>query len=143
MLAEGATFAGRQLQAGDIAVIVAKHKDAAACFKALCDAGVPAVYTGDSDVFASDAAQDWLCLLEAFDQPHRPGMVRAAAATMFFGETAESLSAGGDALTDRVAETCGSGPATPASAASPPSSRPRSFPAWVIACCPSTAANAT
>ncbi len=34
-----------------------------------------------------------------------PGVVRAAAATMFFGETAESLAAGGDALTDRVAET--------------------------------------
>ncbi|HEY2167241.1 MAG TPA: 3'-5' exonuclease, partial [Jatrophihabitantaceae bacterium] len=33
------------------------------------------------------------------------GMVRAAAATMFIGETAESLAAGGDALTDRVAET--------------------------------------
>ncbi|UXA09225.1 exodeoxyribonuclease V subunit beta [Mycobacterium sp. SMC-2] len=105
LLAGGATFAGRPLQARDIAVIVEKHKDAAACFKALCDADVPAVYTGDSDVFASDAAEDWLCLLEAFDQPHRPGMVRAAAATMFFGETAESLAAGGDALTDRVAET--------------------------------------
>lgn len=105
LLASGATFAGRPLQARDIAVIVGKHKDAAACFKALCDAGVPAVYTGDSDVFASDAAENWLCLLEAFDQPHRPGMVRAAAATMFFGETAESLAAGGDALTDRVAET--------------------------------------
>ena len=35
-----------------------------------------------------DAADDWLCLLEAFDQPHRTGLVRAAAATMFFGETA-------------------------------------------------------
>ena len=30
-----------------------------------------------------------------------PGMVRAAAATMFFGKTAESLVEGGDALTDR------------------------------------------
>lgn len=105
LLASGATFGGRPLQARDIAVIVEKHKDAAACYRALCDAGVPAVYTGDSDVFSSDAAEDWLCLLEAFDQPHRPGMVRAAAATMFFGETAESLAAGGDALTDRVAET--------------------------------------
>ena len=105
LLAGGATFDGKPLQARDIAVIVEKHKDAGACFKALCDAGIPAVYTGDSDVFTSDAAEDWLCLLEAFDQPHRPGMVRAAAATMFFGETAESLAAGGDALTDRVAET--------------------------------------
>ena len=105
LLARGATFDGKPLQARDIAVIVEKHKDASACFKTLCYAGVPAVYTGDSDVFGSDAAEDWLCLLEAFDQPHRPGMVRAAAATMFFGETAESLGAGGDALTDQVAET--------------------------------------
>ena len=105
LLASGATFAGRPLQARDIAVIVEKHRDAHACFKALCAAGVPAVYTGNSDVFTSEAAEDWLCLLEAFDQPHRPGMVRAAAATMFFGETAASLAAGGDALTDRIAKT--------------------------------------
>ncbi|HYZ67265.1 MAG TPA: exodeoxyribonuclease V subunit beta [Mycobacterium sp.] len=105
LLASGATFCGQPLCAGDIAVIVEKHVDARACYDALCEAGIPAVYTGDSDIFGSDAAEDWLCLLEAFDQPHRPGMVRAAAATMFFGETAESLAAGGDALTDRVAET--------------------------------------
>ncbi|KUI22830.1 exodeoxyribonuclease V subunit beta [Mycobacterium sp. GA-1285] len=101
----GATFDGRLLGAGDIAVIVEKHKDARVCYRALCDAGIPAVYTGDSDIFASDAADDWLALLEAFDQPHRPGVVRAASATMFFGETAESLVAGGDRLTDRIAET--------------------------------------
>ncbi|HEX3546267.1 MAG TPA: UvrD-helicase domain-containing protein, partial [Mycobacterium sp.] len=105
LLTSGATFDGEPLRAGQIAVIVEKHKDARACYDELCAAGIPAVYTGDSDVFGSDAAEDWLCLLEAFDQPHRPGMVRAAAATMFIGETAESLAAGGDALTDRVAET--------------------------------------
>ncbi|SEH46903.1 DNA helicase/exodeoxyribonuclease V, beta subunit [Mycolicibacterium rutilum] len=105
LLAAGATFDGRPLGAGDIAVIVETHKDARVCYRALCDAGIPAVYTGDSDIFTSDAAADWLALLEAFDQPHRPGIVRAAAATMFFGETAESLVAGGDPLTDRIAET--------------------------------------
>jgi exodeoxyribonuclease V beta subunit len=105
LLAGGATFDGNPLQARDIAVIVERHRDAHACFTALCDAGVPAVYTGNTDVFASEAAGDWLCLLEAFDQPHRPGMVRAAAATMFFGETAQTLAAGGDALTDRIAKT--------------------------------------
>ncbi len=73
-------------------MIVENHKDARACYRALCEAGIPAVYTGDSDIFNSDAAEDWLCLLEAFDQPHRSGMVRAAAATMFFGKTAESSS---------------------------------------------------
>jgi exodeoxyribonuclease V beta subunit len=105
LLASGATFDDKPLRARDIAVIVERHKDASACFKALCDAGIPAVYTGDSDVFTSEAADDWLCLLEAFDQPHRPGMVHAAAATMFFGETAETLAAGGDPLTDQIADT--------------------------------------
>jgi exodeoxyribonuclease V beta subunit len=105
LLAGGATFDGRPLAARDIAVIVESHKDARACHRALGEAGVPSVYTGDSDVFASEAAADWLALLEAFDQPHRSGVVRAAAATMFFGETAASLAAGGDGLTDRLAET--------------------------------------
>jgi exodeoxyribonuclease V beta subunit len=105
LLTNGATFDGRPLAARDVAVIVESHKDARACYWALCDAGIPAVYTGDSDIFTSEAAEDWLCLLEAFDQPHRPGMVRAAAATMFFGKTAEDLVEGGDKLTDHIAET--------------------------------------
>jgi exodeoxyribonuclease V beta subunit len=105
LLNSDTTFDGNPIKAGDIAVIVEKHRDARVCYDALCEAGIPAVYTGDSDIFTSDAAEDWLALLEAFDQPHRPGIVRAAAATMFFGETAESLVDGGDELTDRVAET--------------------------------------
>ncbi len=105
LLASGATFDGERIGAGDVAVIVERHKDARSCFDALCKAGIPAVYNGDSDIFKSDAAEDWLCLLEAFDQPHRPGMVRAAAATMFFGKTADDLVNGGDELTDDVAET--------------------------------------
>ncbi|WP_026357110.1 exodeoxyribonuclease V subunit beta [Mycobacterium sp. 141] len=105
LLASGASFDDRPVQARDIAVITETHKDARACHSALLAAGIPAVYTGDSDVFSSEAAEDWLYLLEAFDQPHRTGLVRAAAATMFFGETAESLAVGGDALTDRIADT--------------------------------------
>ena len=105
LLASGATYDGRPLEAGDIAVIVEKHKDGRCCFDALTAAGIPAVYTGDSDVFRSDAADDWLCLLDAFDAPHRTGLVRAAATTMFFGYTAEELAAQGDTLTDRVADT--------------------------------------
>jgi len=105
LLASPATFDGNRVRAGDIAVIVEKHRDARVCFDALTNAGIPAVYTGDSDVFASEACSDWLCLLEAFDQPHRSGVVRAAAATMFFGYNAHDLAAGGDELTDSVAET--------------------------------------
>ena len=67
-----------------------KHDDARACRDALAPRvsrrSIPA-----TDVFDSQAAKDWLCLLEAFDQPHRSGLVRAAACTMFFGETAETL----------------------------------------------------
>jgi exodeoxyribonuclease V beta subunit len=103
LLSSGATFCDRPLKPGDIAVIVETHRDGRVCFDALTAAGIPAVYTGDSDVFGSQAADDWLCLLEAFDQPHRSGLVRAAATTMFFGETTETLAAEGDALTDRIA----------------------------------------
>ncbi|MDT5264685.1 MAG: exodeoxyribonuclease beta subunit, partial [Mycobacterium sp.] len=105
LLTSGATFGDRPVRAGDVAVIVETHKDARACQRALGTAGIPSVYTGDSDIFTSEAADDWLSLLEAFDQPHRTGVVRAAAATMFFGNTAEDLVAGGDALTDWIAET--------------------------------------
>src|SRR6185437_12881885 len=72
---------------------------------ALAAAGIPAVYTGGGDVFVADAAKHWLWLLDAFDQTHRAGLVRAAAATVFFGKTADDLADGGDALTDKVAET--------------------------------------
>lgn len=102
---ETATFDRKRVEAGHIAVIVENRWDARACQAALSEVGIPVVYTGDSDVFSSGACDDWLSLLEAFDQPHRPGVVRAAAATMFFGETAESLAEGGDSLTDTVAET--------------------------------------
>ncbi|NED97060.1 UvrD-helicase domain-containing protein [Phytoactinopolyspora alkaliphila] len=105
LLSSGATYDGRTVRAGDVAVIVEAHKDARACRKALTEAGIPAVYSGDLDIFSSRAAQDWLCLLEAFDQPHRSGLVRAAATTMFFGETAASLHAGGEDLTDRIGQT--------------------------------------
>ena len=105
LLASGATFDGELVQARDVAVIVETHRDARLCQQALNAAGIPCVYTGDSDIFDSQAAADWLTLLEAFDQPHRTGMVRAAASTMFFGNTATDLVTGGDTLTDEIAET--------------------------------------
>ena len=94
----------RPVRARDVAVIVESHRDARACRDALAAAGVPAVYTGDTDVFASQAAADWQCLLEAFEQPGRAGLVRAAATTMFFGRTAAELATDPD-LTDEVSET--------------------------------------
>ena len=47
--------------------------------------GVPAVVAGGGHVFLTPAADDWLALLEALEQPHRSARVRAAALTAFFG----------------------------------------------------------
>ncbi len=104
LLSSDATYDGRPIRARDVAVIVESHRDARACRDALATAGVPAVYTGDTDVFASQAAADWQCLLEAFEQPGRAGLVRAGAVTMFFGRTAAELATDPE-LTDTVAET--------------------------------------
>jgi len=104
LLGSEATYDDRPIRARDVAVIVESHRDARACRDALAAAGVPAVYTGDTDVFASQAAADWQCLLEAFEQPGRAGLVRAAAVTMFFGRTAAELATDPE-LTDIVADT--------------------------------------
>ncbi|CAN5377114.1 exodeoxyribonuclease V subunit beta [soil metagenome] len=104
-LASGATYDHRPVRAGDIAVIVESHADARRCQDALSAVGVPAVYTGDSNIFSSEAAAEWLTLLTAFDQTHRSALVRAAATTAFFGKSIEDLVHQGDSLTDDVADT--------------------------------------
>ena len=86
-------------------MIVERHGDAAPCRDALTAAGYPGGLHRRRRCVRLPAAADWLCLLEAFDAPHRSGLVRAAACTMFFGETAETLAAGGDDAHRRVAET--------------------------------------
>ena len=48
-------------------MIVETHRTRGRVSVALTAAGIPVVYTGDSDIFASDAADDWLSLLKAFD----------------------------------------------------------------------------
>ncbi|WKN48727.1 UvrD-helicase domain-containing protein [Nocardioides sp. Arc9.136] len=105
LLASGATFEGRPLEPRDVAVISYRHADLAACRAALHELGVPAVIAGGGSVFATPAATEWLELLEALEQPHRSARVRTAALTCFFGHTATELDAGGDRLTDDVADT--------------------------------------
>ena len=103
LLASRPTFAGRELEAGDVAVIAYRHGDLAAARDALHEVGIPAVIAGGGSVFATTAALEWLTLLEAVEQPHRVPRVRAAALTPFLGETAAGLVDGGDPLTDRIA----------------------------------------
>ena len=102
LLGSGATFEGRPIQAGDVAVIVGTHAQAALVRKSLTDNGIASVETGNQSVFATSAATDWLALLEALEQPHRANRVRAAALTPFLGRTAVDLDAGGEPITDEL-----------------------------------------
>lgn len=104
LLTSGATFCGEPLQPRDVAVIAYKHSDLASIQARLAHHGVPSVVAGGGSVFQTEAATEWLCLLEALEQAHRTQRVRAAALTSFFGLSAVELDQGGDDLTDRIAE---------------------------------------
>ncbi|HET7534067.1 MAG TPA: UvrD-helicase domain-containing protein [Nocardioidaceae bacterium] len=104
LLTSGATFEARQLQPRDVAVIAYRNNDLQEVQRALAEIGVPAVVAGSGSVFATPAATEWLQLLEALEQPHRSSRVRSAALTCFVGRTAAELDAGGDTVTDEVAE---------------------------------------
>ncbi|MDE0804108.1 MAG: UvrD-helicase domain-containing protein [Acidimicrobiales bacterium] len=92
----------RSLRPGDIAVLVQRHKDADLVRDALAAVGVPTVVNGAGSVFDTTAAQDWLALLEAIEQPAATTRVRTAAMTSFFGWTAEDVATNHDQDWDRV-----------------------------------------
>ncbi len=104
LLASGATFEGRPLEPQEVAVIAFAHRELAAAQEALREVGVPAVIAGGGSVFATEAAAQWLVLLEALEQPHRTPRVRSAALTCFVARSARELDEGGDDLTDRIAD---------------------------------------
>ncbi len=105
LLRSGATFEGRPVRPGDVAVLAAKRSDLQATQLALASVGIPSVVNAGGSVFHTPAATEWLSLLEALEQPHRTDRVRAAALTSFFGLTAAELDAGGDGGTDDLADT--------------------------------------
>ncbi len=105
LLASGATYDARALVAGDVAVLCETRRQCEIARTALEQAAVQAVIAGSGSVYATAGADEWLCLLEAMEAPHRSERVRAAALTSFFGHTADQLDAEGDALTERVSET--------------------------------------
>ncbi len=105
LLTSGATFEGRPLEPRDVAVIAYRNNDLQQVQAALAGLGVPAVVAGSGSVFATPAATEWLRLVEALEQPHRSSRVRSAALTSFFEHDARAIDAGGDVLTDEVANT--------------------------------------
>jgi exodeoxyribonuclease V beta subunit len=103
LLGSGATYDGEPIGAGHVALLLSSVKRVEPIRAALLARGIPSVVGGGSSVMLSQAADEWLTLLEALEQ-QRTTRVRAVALTSFVGETPQSLDAGGDALADRVGE---------------------------------------
>ena len=104
LLASDATWDGEPIAARHVAVLVGEWSQAELVRSALADRGVPAVVGGGTKLLTSPAGDEWLTLLEALEQPHRSGRVRAAALTSFLGLTLSGLDRGGEPLTDEVAD---------------------------------------
>ncbi|GAA1856269.1 exodeoxyribonuclease V subunit beta [Pseudonocardia ailaonensis] len=103
LLASGARFEERDLRAGDIAVLVRTNAQGVLVREACTAAGVAAVLTGTTSVFTTEAAAEWLTLLEAVEQPQRTTRLRAAALTCFVGHTVEELCGdGAEQLVDEL-----------------------------------------
>jgi exodeoxyribonuclease V beta subunit len=98
----GAERGRRQVEPGDVAVLVHRHRDAAAVCAALADAGIPAVMAGAGSVFWTAAAWHWLRLLEALERPTAPTRARTAALTPFIGWTAAELAAADEAALEAI-----------------------------------------
>ncbi|MGI9157930.1 MAG: UvrD-helicase domain-containing protein [Marmoricola sp.] len=98
------TYDGAPLKPGDVAILVQTLRHIAPVRDALTARGIASVITGGSSVLLSDGGDEWLCLLEAMEQPQRAGRVRAVALTALVGATPTELDTRGDALTDDVAE---------------------------------------
>ncbi|MCA1008224.1 UvrD-helicase domain-containing protein [Rhodococcus hoagii] len=86
----------RPVEPGDIAVLSRTNKSNELVQAELAKRGVPAVLTGGTSVFATDAAHDWLRVLQALEQPHRGDRVRLASLTSLFGRTVMDLGVRGE-----------------------------------------------
>ena len=105
----------RALQASDIAVLASTNRRGGAINEALRASGVPAVFSGVASVFASEAADEWLTLLEALANP-RPDTLRRAMFGRLIGLPLTRLADPDDEAPARWAallrEWRGAGPAT-------------------------------
>ena len=94
----------RAVEPGDIAVLTRVNRDAVAVQRALASAGIPAVISMLSSVFATPSARDWLVLLSALARPGVGGFVSAAALTPFVGWTTTELAEATDERRDQLSD---------------------------------------
>ncbi len=102
---DGAPGGRREVRPGDIAVLTRRNADALAVQAALARVGVPAVVSGLASVFGTEAARDWLRLLDALTDPGHGGRAAALALTDFVGWDAARLAGAGEAERDQLAQT--------------------------------------
>ena len=104
LLGSGATWCDAPVRARHVAVIVGSRDHGLLVQRELHARGVPAVLAGGGQLFTTPAADEWLALLAALEQPHRSALVRSAALTSFLGHTTAELDSGGERLTGRIAD---------------------------------------
>ncbi|MES2819210.1 MAG: exodeoxyribonuclease V subunit beta [Pseudomonadota bacterium] len=85
--------ARRALQGGDIAVLVASHRQAAEIAAELSARGVPSVRRGKENVWHSEEAAELAQVLAAYAEPGREGVLRHALASRLLGRSAADLAA--------------------------------------------------
>ncbi|AYC31010.1 exodeoxyribonuclease V subunit beta [Pseudomonas cavernae] len=79
------------LKGGDIAVLVASHREAASVASELAARGVPSVRRGRDSVWHSEEAGELAAVLAAYAEPGREGLLRYALATRLLGRDAQQL----------------------------------------------------
>jgi exodeoxyribonuclease V beta subunit len=79
------------LKGGDIAVLVANHRQAGMVAEQLAERGVPSVRRGRDSVWRSEEATELAAVLAAYAEPGREGLLRYALATRVLGRSAADL----------------------------------------------------
>ena len=97
LLRSGAEIDGEgHVRPGHIAVLVRTNRNASRVRDALEAVDVPAVINGAGSVFGTEAAREWLRVLEAIERPSYPPRARSAALTTILGWTTEQVAAADD-----------------------------------------------
>ena len=81
------------LKGGDIAVLVASHRQAGEVAAELAARGVPSVRRGKENVWHSEEADELSAVLAAYAEPGREGALRYALASRLLGRSAADLAA--------------------------------------------------
>ena len=88
----------RRVSPDDIAVLVSWNKVGQQVHELLAANGQPSVFSGESSVFTTQAAADWLVLLEALETPDRWHLRRAMMTSLVDWTSADIAAASGDDL---------------------------------------------